>query len=409
MDRIQVVVRASALHDPAAMERLKRGLLDGIANELSISVHEAREPKENDLTVIVVLTGGVEREVLKLASNLPSPVLLIAHGGHNSLPAALEVLARIRQDGGEGRILFGTPQQIAVELDREVRIADAWHRLRFSRVGLIGEPSDWLINSDVDRAFLRGRLGIELVSIPIDELVDRASSVRPNRSDVSRFAKEADATAEVSKGDLRRAVAVYEALRSLVDEHRLSACAVRCFDVVQRLCNTGCYALSRLNDEGVPSACEGDMQSLFGLYIARLLTGTTGFMGNIASVDAERNAVTVTHCSCPLSLASGYAIRSHFESGLGVGIQARVASGPCTLFRFGGERLGHLFLREGTLRDAPLCDDLCRTQLVAVADGPLNELLIAPLGNHHIVLPGRHGATIRLFFDRYFRAGLPLH
>ncbi|MEN6368924.1 MAG: fucose isomerase, partial [Thermotogota bacterium] len=71
------------------------------------------------------------------------------------------------------------------------------------------------------------------------------------------------------------------------------------------------------------------------------------------------------------------------------------------LFRLGGERLDQLFLREGRIEEAPFRDDLCRTQVRVVVDEPVDDLLSAPLGNHHVLLAGRHGGTIRRFFDRY--------
>ncbi|MCK4683130.1 hypothetical protein KAT59_08915 [Candidatus Bipolaricaulota bacterium] len=403
MNKIEVIVRASRLHGEPEMVRLKERVLSEIGACGDFDVEEVRSPSGGGLVAILVLTGGVEREVLKLISQTPSPTLLLAHPGQNSLPACLEILARIRQNGGEGRILFGSPQTIAEELTRELRIASAWEAFRFSRVGLIGEPSEWLVASDVDRAFLKGSLGIELIKIEIDELIGRIAAVRPARKDVSRFVKGAQEVNEASKDELRGSVAIYSALRSLVDEQRLAACTVRCFDLVTRIQNTGCYALSRLNDEQIPAGCEGDLQALFSLYIGFLLTGKAAFMANISEIDtAERNLI-IAHCSCPLSLSAGYAIRSHFESGLGVGIAAEVSEGPCTLFRLGGERLDHLFIRQGTIKNASHRDDLCRTQVSIAVEDAIDPLLTAPLGNHHILLPGYHQETIERFHERFMR------
>ncbi|MHB9040076.1 MAG: hypothetical protein ACYC4T_05435, partial [Melioribacteraceae bacterium] len=59
----------------------------------------------------LIVTGGTEEKVLtlqqereKFAKN--EPVLLLAHPGNNSLPAALEILARLNQDGEKGRIIY---------------------------------------------------------------------------------------------------------------------------------------------------------------------------------------------------------------------------------------------------------------------------------------------------------------
>ncbi len=401
MDKVEVIVRASSLHGKQEVARLKESILSGIRTAGEFTVSEVDFPSGDGLPAILVLTGGVEREVLKVVSQIPPPAILIAHPGHNSLPASLEILARIRQDGGEGRILFGEPEAIAASLSRELRVISAWEELRFSRVGMIGEPSEWLVASDVDRAFLKGRMGIELVKIPIEELIDRIKKTRAPRKDLAKFTKEASAVAEPSPEELRGAVAIYRAIRELIDEYRLAAFTIRCFDLVTKVQNTGCYALSRLNDEHVPAGCEGDMQALFSLYIGSLLIERPAFMGNVTAVDVKQRKLHLAHCTCPLSLASGYAVRSHFESGIGVGISAKIPPGPCTVFRLGGERLDHLFVREGTIEETPQREDLCRTQLRISIDGPIDTLLTEPLGNHHILLPGRHRGEVEHFFSRY--------
>ncbi len=396
-----MIVRASSLHGKQEIARLKESILSGIRAAGEFTVSEVDFPSGDGLPTILVLTGGVEREVLKVVSQIPPPAILIAHPGHNSLPASLEILARIRQDGGEGRILFGEPETIATGLSRELRVISAWEELRFSRVGIIGEPSEWLVASDVDRAFLKGRMGIELVKIPIDELIDRIKKARAPRKDLAKFTKGASTVVEPSPEELRGAVAIYKAIRELIDEYRLAAFTIRCFDLVIKVQNTGCYALSRLNDERVPAGCEGDMQALFSLYIGSLLIDQPAFMGNVTAVDVKQKKLYLAHCTCPLSLASGYAVRSHFESGIGVGISAEIPPGPCTVFRFGGERLDRLFVREGTVEKTAQREDLCRTQLGIAIDGPIDTLLTEPLGNHHILLPGRHRRTVEYFFSRY--------
>ncbi len=404
MRSVDVIVFASGLHDRGVLAALKKDLLRRLRSAGDLEIAEANQPSPDRLAAVLVLTGGVERQVIKAIAQLPSPALLIAHPTHNSLPASLEILARIRQDGGEGRILFGEPEEIVAALRQEAVIADAWDALRFSRIGLIGEPSDWLVASDVDRAFLRGRLSIELVEIGIDQLFDRIGEASASKRTIDGFVRKAREVVEPNPDVLRTAGAIYGGLRTVVDEHRLAACTVRCFDLVERLENTGCYALSRLSDEGVPAGCEGDLQSLFSLYIAHLLIGQPAFMGNIASVATDARVIGIAHCTCPVSMTATYTIRSHFETGIGVGIAGTIPTGDCTLFRIGGERLDQLFIREGRVEEAAFRDDLCRTQVRVLCDEPVDELLTMPLGNHHILLTGRHRDTIERFFARHLGA-----
>jgi len=109
----------------------------------------------------------------------------------------------------------------------------------------------------------------------------------------------------------------------------------------------------------------------------------------------------IAHCTCPLSLAAGFVIRSHFESSIGVGIAAKIPPGPCTIFRLGGERLDRLFVREGEITGSLTREDLCRTQVSLSIDGSLDPLLSSPLGNHHVLIPGHHRDEIERFFSRF--------
>ena len=404
MNKIEVLTHASSLHDAAELNALKSDLLDDLRGTAQFDIEEVKKPSGECLAVILVLTGGVERDVLKTVAQLPSPSILIAHPGHNSLPASLEILARIRRDGGEGRILFGDAASIVPELQLELVLASAWKALRFSRIGLVGEPSEWLIASDVDSAFLKGRLAVDLITVDIKELMDNIRSSKVSRKELAAFTREAKAIIGPNPEDIREAITVYRGLRTLVDEYRLAACSVRCFDLVTDMHTTGCYALSRLNDEGVPAGCEGDLQSLFSLYIASLLSGQVAFMGNIASVDTENQIVGLAHCMCPLSMAMHYSVYTHFESDLGIGISGEFPEGTYTMFRLGGERLDHLFVREGTLEDSEFRNDLCRTQLRLRISEPVDELLHSPLGNHHILIPGLHRSAIERFWERHLQS-----
>jgi len=404
MNKIEVLTHASSLHDAAELNALKSDLLDDLRGTAQFDFEEVKKPSGECLAVILVLTGGVERDVLKTVAQLPSPSILIAHPGHNSLPASLEILARIRRDGGEGRILFGDAASIVPELQLELVLASAWKALRFSRIGLVGEPSEWLIASDVDSAFLKGRLAVDLITVDIKELMDNIRSSKVSRKELAAFTREAKAIIGPNPEDIREAITVYRGLRTLVDEYRLAACSVRCFDLVTDMHTTGCYALSRLNDEGVPAGCEGDLQSLFSLYIAALLSGQVAFMGNIASVDTENQIVGLAHCMCPLSMAMHYTVYTHFESDLGIGISGEFPEGTYTMFRLGGERLDHLFVREGTLEDSEFRNDLCRTQLLLRMSEPVDELLHSPLGNHHILIPGLHRNAIQRFWERHLQS-----
>ncbi len=95
-----------------------------------------------------------------------------------------------------------------------------------------------------------------------------------------------------------------------------------------------------------------------------------------------------------------YRLRSHFESGQGVGIQGDIPLGPVTLLRIGGTGLGELWLADGEVLSRGDAEDLCRTQVdIGLTIGDVSELLHAPLGNHIVLIRGHHGARLEGWWE----------
>ena len=99
----------------------------------------------------------------------------------------------------------------------------------------------------------------------------------------------------------------------------------------------------------------------------------------------------MAHCTIPLDMVERYELDTHFESGIGVAIRGYMKEGPVTLFKVAGD-LSRWFVAEGRLLYNQAEPDLCRTQQFIELDDPSQTayFLNNPIGNHHIVLPGRH-------------------
>ena len=285
----------------------------------------------------LIATGGTEGKLLELRAKRnktapDEPVFLVAHPANNSLPASLEVLARLQQDGEEGRIFYlkGPDDEGGLR-----QIEAAMHDLKVSRVlkqariGLVGEPSDWLVASSPDPATVQEQWGPEVVSIAMDELSQAIQAVSPEVIAPILTPLVADATEvrEPSQVEMEDIVRVYVALKRLVERHRLDAITVRCFDLVLQWKTTGCFGLAQLTDEGIIAGCEGDLVSAVGLLWAYKLLGQIPWMANPAQLDEARNTLWLAHCTVPRRIVRDYRLRSHFESGLGL---ALIKNGPDT-------------------------------------------------------------------------------
>ena len=104
---------------------------------------------------IFVLTGGTEEKVLKLCQarkgTFPGEsIILIAHPGNNSLPASLEILAKLQQEGEKGTIIYlddNAKKKWQSKLEQVIKHRNIFQNLKKSKIGLIGAPSDWLVAS----------------------------------------------------------------------------------------------------------------------------------------------------------------------------------------------------------------------------------------------------------------------
>ena len=358
-----------------------------------------------------VVTGGTEQKILRLREKRKmvapkEPVFLLAHPGNNSLPAALEVLARLRQDGEKGRILYlqGPEDKAGWQ-----RIAEATgdlktlHALQQARIGLVGVPSDWLVASCPDPEIVHKVWGPEVVPIDFAELKRSIETVSDEaiKPLLDSLISKATGVTEPSPTQLEDAVRVYLAIKQLVAEHDLHALTVRCFDLIGQMKTSGCFALAQLNDQGIIAGCEGDLVSTVAMLLISGLLGQISWMANPAQTDVKNNTLWLAHCTVPRSMVEQYRLRSHFESGLGVGIQGKLPAGPVTLLRIGGKTMQQIWLAEGEIIQTGEAENLCRTQAKVrlTGGGHAGDLLRAPLGNHLVLVPGHHAGRLRVWWE----------
>jgi len=405
-ERFVYSIFASGLHDAVAVDQLTAPVravldqLDGRFVDGAGGVDGAEVPM-----LFVIATGGTERSVLdaiaeRRVSHGDEVVTLVAHRAHNSLPAALETLAAIHQHGGRGRIVFvaGDPDVDARRLDEAVRDVEAIGRFRSTRLGVVGGPSSWLVASSPAAEVVRRRWGPEIVTVEPTRMIELTRvPVVPTGVLAERFTKVADpARSTVDTRAVSDAMGVRSALADVLDEHLLDAVTVRCFDLLGDPGTSGCLALASLNDDGIVAGCEGDVPSTLAMLLVRHLLDRPSWMANPATVDVDENRLVLAHCTVAPSMLDGFSLDTHFESGKGVGISGHFASQPVTLLRLGGADLDECWIVEGDIVATGDDPDLCRTQVtVSLSSGHVRELLERPLGNHIVLVAGRHEERLR--------------
>ena len=351
----------------------------------------------------MIATGGVENLFKRIweaidvemmcSPHRPKTVTMIADGRNNSLAASLEILTYLENIGVEGKILHGTNDEIISAMVETVCTPSLQ-----GRIGLFGQPSDWLIASGVDRGFLLQHYGIQTVDIDLQRLIDgiKAASQAEAEKVAQAMVKRAKAVREPSDTDMLEAAKAYLAIKRICQEERLDALTIRCFDIVKACGTTSCLALALLNDEGIVAGCEGDMQTLLSMLLAKRLCDEVAFMANPSQL--TDGSAMLAHCTIPLTMCDETVVRTHFESGIGVAIQGLLPLTDYTLFKWGGPQLDRYYVTEAKAIETPYSNHFCRTQITLNVN--LKPYLLQhSIGNHHVIIRGRHAYEIRRFMQ----------
>ncbi len=340
---------------------------------------------DKDPDILVFLTGGSEAIALQSVREYGF-YLLIASADDNSWAAATEVKAWMNQNNISSILLDKDNPKSAETVDAFHMAKHAVGRLRGQKFGMVGKPSEWLVNSTINPFIIETKLGVEQVNIGRESIdINGQKSIAPDF--ISTF-NHADTAAVIQSGK------VYEALSKLIKNLGLNAITVECFSMIESCNATACLALAKLSADGIPAGCEGDITAITGMMLLKELTGMVPWMTNVAHVSREK--VLLTHCTVPTNLLKDFSLDTHFETGKGLAIDGEIDAHEVTLFRF-NNTLTKAFVGTGRLVTEPKKKSVCRTQVVLeIGEKVSDYFLNNPLGNHHLVIPGNYTTALRL-------------
>ena len=408
------LVLHSSLQNHSFVKREYDGLLNILASDFDAQFDFLDNleslPSSSKYEDFIISTGGVENIFLDLLKRnlVGTKVTLIADGRFNSLAASMEILTYLNNNNIKAFIAYGSNEEISARLKEHPNVdfvneqcGSAALSLSGDKIAVFGEPSDWLIASNVDRDFLKQKFNIDFVDIPLETLFRRFSLIDDNMVEfLATDFQAVTSRGETTERDLLDSLKIYLAINQICQENNCTCATVRCFSIIEKLKATGCLALALLNDEGIDAACEGDLQSLLSMILVRRVTGMPSFMANPFAMSKENRTTTFAHCTVPTTMCRRYGFRSHFESQCGLAVAGEFSpSEVYTIFKWGGEKLDRFFVEEAVSVVAPSNENLCRSQLTLNFYNP-EYMLNNPIGNHHIILKGAFADKLRTALKR---------
>ena len=386
---IKISTFSSYLHESSAFLKENEEFINELGKALNTKIEYASlDDYECDLKLVLIASGGSENYFLENIDKLKEPFYLLTTGKNNSLAASLEILTYLNNNNLDGEILHGNINYIASRINnllvKENNIP--------INLGVIGEPSDWLIASSPNKDKVLKLFNVKLIDISLDELISLYKQEEGFNNNLEGY----------DLNELNKANKLYFAFCIIKNRYNLQGLTVRCFDLLDTIHTTGCFSLAELNAKGIIGTCEGDISALISMYLIRKWFNESSFQANPSKIDVDNNVIELAHCTCPFDMISSFKYDSHFESGIGVAIKGEFFTKDVTVFRLSSD-LKRFYVGEGKIVNNLNDPRQCRSQIRIKMNDDIDVLLREPCGNHHIVFYGHHKDEI---LDKLNRLGL---
>uniref|UniRef100_A0A7C2Z195 Fucose isomerase n=1 Tax=Ignisphaera aggregans TaxID=334771 RepID=A0A7C2Z195_9CREN len=335
------------------------------------------------LPIAIVLTGGTSRLIDDFIDSAGfERLILFSHAEHNSLASAISARNKAERKGVLNLAYhcsdINSPLCITT-IDRMSRVARAVASVIKLRVGVVVERDT---KGEVEET-LESRFRAEIILKSFDELLEKVE--KSNVKDVKEYIAGL-LNIDSSTKYLEPIATLYLALKKFVQEERLDAITIDCFPFILKHGITPCIPLAILNSEGIVAGCEADLPSMLGLFLAKSISGKSGWIANIVDVSANRCALA--HCTIALDITKNVHVVSHFETGKPLSLVGELAGSTVTLLSIDRDFTLAAIALGKVLSSGGLGLNACRTQAILEFDYPIETIVDMAPNNHHVIILG---------------------
>ncbi len=259
--------------------------------------------KESGLNVPVMIVGCQEEEVLTMKT-----------ARRDSFCGLLSIADVLRQLGvkysvPEVPICYPTDDSFRESLKRFVAVCRVVTGIRKARYGQIGTRPDGFWTCRYDEKALQ-RVGPTVVTLDLSEAigaVERAKTTPEVRAIVKDMKGKIDCSA-VSAGTLEKIAKFEQFVTNFIRDKGLDALGIQCWTSIQaNLGMCSCATMGRLDDRGIPAACESDILGTLSMHALQLASGGPSCLADWNNLHNEDNELAnCWHCGVfPPSWAKG--------------------------------------------------------------------------------------------------------
>lgn len=335
-EQINATLQAAGLDIVAAPEAIK-----DLKSLETVTTYFASQ--DIDLMHALVITWSFDHYTIELLQRIALPVVVRAIPGirTGSLVGAQQLGSALTDIEKPYKLVYG-PIASTAQAEEAASFARACtikRRLQGARVAVIGRRTEGMTPTAVDELEIMRLFGTRLLNYGLDEIDARARAI-PEKDAVLAWTEMArNASAILSKTEHGiNSARNYLVLKQLVEELGLAAISIGSYPHCQ---GKMCLPIAWLNEEGIPTGCEGDVNSTLNMLILSLLSDNPVHFGEMLAVDEEANTLVTSHCGCGSpSLASqdGFVLHPVRLANDGVCIRYTAKPGPVTFVNLVGRK-----------------------------------------------------------------------
>jgi L-fucose isomerase-like protein len=256
--------------------------------------------EDPDLILAVIITWSFDHLSLQILKQVDRPLAILAVPGirSGSIVGAHQLGSYLTDLDIEHCIFYGPPKrsETFTQLTAYARAAAVKRRLELGKLGFVGRRTPGMTPIAFDEVEITRLFGPQVNSYGWEEIESRADSVSPDAvAEAVRRMKSLAGTVESADQALQHSLRLYLALRSLSEENGILAFGLGCYP---HYAGIACIITGLLSEDGIPTACEGDMNSAILMYLLQQFSGEPVHFGELLELDEKENTIVTSHCGC---------------------------------------------------------------------------------------------------------------
>ncbi|MHA1150783.1 MAG: hypothetical protein ACTSR8_21395 [Promethearchaeota archaeon] len=375
-------------------------LIQDVPSAISVGI----QFKQADVDVICVklATWSSDNPILDMSSYCDVPFIFWSypHMHAGSLCGGQQFNMVFKELGKECIFVYKEDKKALEKINNYSICVALRNNLQKARFLQIGNRTQGMAEVNYDEFSIKEVFGARIIGFGLDTFKELANEFTNEEAMIlwQDFTKDIK-NILISEHEGIKAMKNYLAMKSLIENGQISGVTIECYP---RYMGQVCLGFSMLADEGIPGACESDINSLIVMYILTKLSGSPVHSIDPLFLYEEDNNLLGSHCGCgSKSLADNY---NHISLE-----NVRLAKeGACILFpsKTGLITMVNLVGRKGTYRMAVIEAEAIETKMLFPGNPSKIKLPIDSndfldtieefgLGHHWIIAYGHYADILR--------------